>query len=401
MRILWLKTELLHPVDKGGKIRTYNMLRELREEHEIIYLCLDDGSASPDAVERSSEYADELVRVPHELAHRGSFQYYAEAALNVPSELPYFVERYRSDVMRDEIKRTLEQRSPDIVVCDFLVPAVNLPDTDEVPTVLFQHNVEAEIWRRHTNVEDNPLKKWYFRQQWQKAERFEGKECKRFDRVVAVSENDREIFEVRYELEDVKVVETGVDTEYYKPTGRRPQKSNHLVFTGSMDWRPNEDAMVWFVEEILPRIRQEVPDATLSIVGRRPTSTVEELETSYKGVSVTGRVPDVRPYLEEASVFVCPLRIGGGTRLKVYEAMAMELPVVSTKVGIEGLPLSDGEELLVTDDAEVFAEKVGQLLKDSSKARNLAQHAASRVRNDFGWHRSARSFINHCRATVT
>lgn len=396
MRILWLKTELLHPVDKGGRIRTYNMLRELKQEHEIIYLTLDEDPGDREALERSAEYADELIRVHHHVAPRHSVRFYAELARNLVSPLPYFIERYRSEGMRRAVARTLENRDLDVLVCDFLTPAVNLPDTLPLPSVLFQHNVEAEIWRRHHEVADNPLKRLYFYHQWTKARDFEARACRGFDRVVAVSEDDRKTLEDEYEVDDVASVETGVDTDYFRPRDGHSSRANHIVFTGSMDWLPNEDAMAWFVREILPRIREEVPDATLSIVGRRPSQAVLDLEDEAPGVTVTGGVPDVRPYLEEASVFVVPLRIGGGTRLKIYEAMAMERPVVSTRVGMEGLPVSHGEELRVADEPDAFATEVVRLLADRQEARRLGQRGAERVRRDFGWDRVAASFTRIC-----
>lgn len=397
MRILWLKTELLHPVDKGGRIRTYNMLRELKQEHEVIYLTLDEEPGDREALERSSEYADELIRVPHHVAPRHSVRFYTELVSNLVSPLPYFIERYRSDRMRRAVTKTLENCDLDVLVCDFLTPAVNLPDALPLPSVLFQHNVEAEIWRRHHEVADNPLKRLYFYHQWKKTRDFEARACRRFDRVVAVSEEDRKTLEDEYELDDVASVETGVDTDYFRPRDGHPVRTNHIVFTGSMDWLPNEDAMAWFVREILPRIREEVPDATLSVVGRRPSQAVLNLEDEAPGVTVTGGVPDVRPYLEEAAVFVVPLRIGGGTRLKIYEAMAMERPVVSTRVGKEGLPVSHGEELRVADEPDDFAAEVSRLLADRQEARRLGQRGAERVRQDFGWDRVAASFARICK----
>lgn len=400
VRILWLKTELLHPVNKGGRIRTYNMLRELKQEHEVIYLTLDEEPGEREALERSTEYADEVIRVPHEVAARHSVRFYTEVARNLVSRLPYSLERYHSEKMRRAVARTLEEREVNVLVCDFLTSAVNLPGQLSVPSVLFQHNVEAEIWRRHRDVADNPVERLYFHHEWKRIRDFEARACRRFDRVVAVSEEDRETLEDAYELDDVASVETGVDTDYYRPREGYPPRPSHLVFTGSMDWLPNEDAMAWFVREVLPRIREDVPDATLSIVGRRPSQAVLDLEDQAPGVTVTGGVPDVRPYLEEASVFVVPLRIGGGTRLKIYEAMAMERPVVSTRVGKEGLPVNHGEELRVADEPADFAAEVSRLLGDPDEARRLGRRGAERVRRDFGWDRVADSFARICEDAV-
>lgn len=400
MRILWLKTELLHPIDKGGRIRTYHMLRELRAEHDITYLALDDGSATPEAVEAAAEYCERLIRVPHRITPKSGPRFYGELIANLASPLPYFVSKYRSTAMREAIAREVATGSVDVLVCDFLMPAVNVPQEPGVPAVLFQHNVEAMIWRRHHEVAEHPLRKAYFRRQWKKAVDFERRACRRFDRVVAVSDADRDAIRETYGVERVAVVPTGVDVEFFRPSGAASPLPHHLVFTGSMDWLPNEDGILFFVEEVLPRVRDSVPDVSLSVVGRDPPERLRERATRDSAVTVTGRVPDVRPYMEEAAVFVVPLRIGGGTRLKIYEAMAMEMPVVATPVGMEGLPIRDGAELLVAETADDFAAAVVRLLHDPEAARALAQNAARRVRAAFGWTAVSAEFAAICESVA-
>ena len=175
----------------------------------------------------------------------------------------------------------------------------------------------------------------------------------------------------------VHVVPTGVDTSYFAPEAS-PADSRNLVFTGSMDWLPNEDAMVFFCREVLPLIRADEPGVTLSIVGRAPTPTVEKLADGH-GITVTGRVDDVRPYMRDAAVYIVPLRIGGGTRLKIFEAMAMGKAVVSTTVGAEGLPVTSGEHLLLADEPRTFARAVVRLLRDVGR-RRAARSRSPRAR---------------------
>ena len=398
MRILWLKTELLHPVDKGGRIRTYQMLRQLRRSHDITYLTLDDGTAGAQEVSAAGEYCDELIRIPHERSRKFSPRFFGELARNVFSDLPYFIQRYQSAEMRDAVARLDRTRAMDLLVCDFLVPAVNLPERLQTPSLLFQHNVEAEIWRRHAEVSKDPLRAAYFRSQWRRTQAFEAAACRRFDSVVAVSEQDRETLEGAYALSGVSVVQTGVDLDYFSPSGRRTHPKR-IVFTGSMDWLPNVDGMEWFVEEVLPRVQARHPEATLAIVGRTPNKAVRALAEGREDVIVTGTVDDVRPWIEEAAVYVVPLRIGGGTRLKIYEAMALGRPVVSTPVGMEGLPVADGAELLTADDPLHFAEAVCRLLDDPAEGAALAQRARSRVMEEFGWEAVTETFSRICLAT--
>lgn len=408
MRILWLKTELLHPVDKGGRIRTYHMLKELKREHHVTYLTLDDGSAAPDAQARATEYCHQLVCVPHHTRPKFSAGFYVELAENMVSPLPYFIKKYHSDFMRREVVRLTDNGDFDVVVCDFLHPSVNMPDDVPCATVLFQHNVEAMIWKRHYEVQANPIKKAYLYTQWRKSVAYEKRACRSFDSVVAVSADDRELMRSEYEVERVMDVPTGVDTEFYRPgaaardgiTAVASRGAHNLVFTGSMDWLPNEDAIQYFTTEIMPRVRAEVPDVTLTVVGRKPYASLVELGKRDPSIEVTGRVEDVRPYMERAAVYIVPIRIGGGTRLKIYEAMAMEVPMVSTTIGAEGLPVRDNSELLLADTPEAFAAAVVRLLKDKDFAKTLAARAAETVREKYGWNGVASAFAQVCEDAV-
>jgi glycosyltransferase involved in cell wall biosynthesis len=228
--------------------------------------------------------------------------------------------------------------------------------------------------------------------QWRRMERFERHECRRFGRVVAVSRTDAEALERAYGLDGVADVPTGVDTAYFRPSGLVARQPHDIVFTGSMDWMPNGDGIRWFVHDVLPRIHQVIPTATVSIVGRNAPPDILALATRDPRLRVTGTVPDVRPYIEQAAVFVVPLRVGGGTRLKIYEAMAMECPLVATTIGAEGLPVEHDRHLLLADGAEPFASAVLDLLQHPARAGTLSRTAAMWVRDHFGWERAAEAF---------
>ncbi|MCM3871176.1 MAG: glycosyltransferase family 4 protein [Pyrinomonadaceae bacterium] len=400
MRILWLKTELLHPVDKGGKIRTYNMLKELKRDHHITYLTLDDGTATAGERDSAAEYCHELVAIPHRLREKFTPGFYAELALNLISSQPYAIKKYESATMRREIIERASKGAFDVLVCDFLAPALNVPRDLPCPVVLFQHNVEAMIWKRHYEVQGNPLKKAYLLGQWRKMRSFEGQMCRRFDCVIAVSAEDREQMRQEYSATAVFDVPTGVDTEFFRPRAPEMLDPHNIVFTGSMDWLPNEDAIRYFTEEIMPLIKQEISSVTLTVVGRNPYPGLLELSKRDKSIMVTGRVDDVRPFIEKAAAYVVPLRIGGGTRLKIFEAMAMEKAIVSTTIGAEGLPIRNDEELILADTPAAFASSVVRLLQDQALARSLGQRAAAKVRETFGWHRVAENFAAICENTV-
>jgi len=267
------------------------------------------------------------------------------------------------------------------------VPAVNLRRALPCPSILFTHNVEAEIWRRHAENAAQPLSRMLYRQQWRRMLRFEGRTLARFDRLLAVSDADEQTFRRLYgheTLAPIDVVATGVDTSFFTPTPDAFVRPKHLAFVGSMDWMPNEDGVLFFCREVLPRVRQSEPDVTLSIVGRAPTPAVKRL-AQESGIEVTGTVDDVRAYLGQACATIVPLRVGGGTRLKIFEAMAAGKAVISTTIGAEGLPTESGRHLLIADDAEAFAAAVVRIVREPELRRRLEREARTLVTRHYDW----------------
>ncbi len=387
MHILWLNTGLLLPLDKGGKLRTWHLMRHLARRHRITCVSFADPQ-QPDADRRGmSEVCRELVTVPRRESSKEGWRFYSSVLRYVSNPLPYAVAQYRSAAYRRAVSTILARGDCDRLVCDFLVPAVNLPADTPCPTVLFTHNVEAEIWRRHAETARGPIRRRLYARQWRRMIRFEGRTLARFDRVLAVSEVDRDTLQRIYDRQlsaPVSVVPTGVDVDYFTPKPLDRANARHIVFTGSMDWLPNEDGVVYFCRDVLPRIRQAEPDVTFTIVGRSPTPAVRRL-AQEEGVEVTGRVADVRPYLEKAAVYVVPLRIGGGTRLKIFEAMAAGKAIVSTTVGAEGLPTIDGQHLLLADSPDAFASAVIGLLSDDARREHLERQARTLVAERYDW----------------
>jgi sugar transferase (PEP-CTERM/EpsH1 system associated) len=396
MKVLWLNAGLLLPLDKGGKLRTWHVMRHIARRHDITYLSFEDPSATQADRLGMREVCRELITLPRRDPQKGSLRFYGDAARYVLDPVPYAVAKYRSADYRARVAALLHDRRFDVVVCDFLPPAVNLPERLPCPSVLFTHNVEAEIWRRHFETAANPVARRLLAQQWRRMLRFEADTLSRFDLVLAVSGADRRTFERLYPQSldtPIHVVQTGVDTGYFTPSADAPSRA-HLVFTGSMDWLPNEDAMTYFCRDILPRIREAEPSATLSIIGRAPTPAVQRLSQQHEGVEVTGRVDDVRPHVRRGAVYVVPLRIGGGTRLKIFEAMAMGKAVVSTTVGAEGLPVTPGTDIAIADEPQAFADAVIRLIRDTAARQALEVRARQLVVDRYDWAAAARDFEN-------
>ena len=379
MKILWLNAGLLLPLDKGGKLRTWHLMRHLAARHEITYLSFEDASQRDADRRGMREVCARLETIPRADAAKGTWRFYADAARYTADAVPYAVAKYRSRAYAGRLAALLAATRFDAVVCDFLPPVVNMPARLDCPSILFTHNVEAEIWRRHVETAGNPLTRALLAQQHRRMLRLERGAIARFDLVLAVSEADAHTFERLYPgalRAPVHVVQTGVETGFFTPSTAAASPA-HMVFTGSMDWLPNEDGVTYFCRDILPRIRQAEPGATLSIVGRAPTPAVRKL-AEIPGVEVTGSVDDVRPHVARASVYVVPLRIGGGTRLKIFEAMSMAKAVVSTGVGAEGLPVTDGRDIELADEPSRFAQAVVRLMRDTG-ARHALETAARRL----------------------
>jgi glycosyltransferase involved in cell wall biosynthesis len=295
--------------------------------------------------------------------------------------------------VRRKLLDLLQQETYDVILCDFLVAAGVIPWDWPTPKVIFTHNVEAAIWRRHYEVATNPIWKAISWQEWRKMEAAERRYLDLADHVLAVSEADRDAFASFLDPGKLTVIPTGVDVDYFQ---RMPveESANSLVFTGSMDWLPNEDAILYFVEAILPLIKQQCPEVSLEVVGRSPSRKLQALAETENKVHLTGWVEDVRPFVARGSACIVPLRIGGGTRLKIFEAMAMNKAVISTSVGAEGLPVRSGENIVLADTPGDFAKSAITLLRDADQRQRLGTAARALVEENYSWPRVAKTFAH-------
>ena len=367
MKILWANPHFLHPTNKGGQIRTLEMLRHLHRWHEIHYVALENAG-EPEGVERSSEYCAKAYPIQHAVPRRGSPAFVAQALRNLLNPLPLAVSRYQSSRMRQVISGLLQQGSFDRLVCDFLFVAPNIPSLNQA--LLFQHNVETTIWDRHLERSPTALHRAFFRLQRNRMAAYEGRTCRESAHLVAVSAKDVDRFRTMFGVSRISEVPTGVDISFFSPPPSQANRIADLVFVGSMDWLPNIDGCTYFVNDILPVIRKRKPDVTVAIVGRSPGTDILEMAQRDPKIQVSGTVPDIRPYLWGSSVSIVPLRIGGGTRLKIYEAMAAKIPIVSTTIGAEGLPVLNGRHLFLADTPEEFAHRCVDFSTPHLSARN-------------------------------
>ena len=381
-RLLFVSPRFLFPADQGGKIRTTQILRGMRGGRFEIIL------ASPEPVGATQKYADDLAAVcdrflgwpelPRGRLHGLTRLRHLLSALPVP-----VIDDY-SPAGAHQVQQALVEA--DLVVFDFLHAMILAPERFDCPSVLFTHNVEAEIFRRHAEVSTHPVKKAVWRQQFRKMQAYEQTSLRRFATVVAVSQRDADTFKAIADIGRVATIPTGVDLDFF--AYQTPGNNEHIVFTGAMDWQANIDGITWFMDAVWPQVAAQRPQARVTIVGRNPSPLLVERARRRKlPFTFTGFVDDIRPHVHAAAAYIIPLRVGGGTRIKAFEAMAMGLPVVSTGLGVEGLPITADEQYLHADTAEAFSAALVRLLAD----RDLAAQLSCRARDYVATHCSSQA----------
>lgn len=389
MKVLWVKAGKLIPVDTGGKIRTYNILYRLAKQFEITLLSYYDGPQDPAYEAALLEQFPQAQLIPTGVLDAGGFPSVLRYARQLPRRAPYSVSKFTHRKVRKAVADALSSGRFDLLICDFLAVSLNFPDSPRVPCILFQHNVESVLWERMAATESNPLRKLAYMYEAARMLPYECQALSRFHYVLAVSEQDRQQMLKMQPQCKITVIRTGVDVRATSPSPPSSITPPRIVFSGSMDWEPNVDAVEYFCIQILPQILSVFPDAIFQIVGRNPLARVKCLAS--KSVQVTGTVPSVTEYLRNATIVVVPLRIGSGTRLKIYEAMALGKALISTSIGAEGLDFQNGRDLLLADDSSSFAKAILMLLREGEIRRKF-ELAARQLVAQYDWSDVVRTF---------
>ncbi len=403
-RLLFVSPQFLFPADAGGKIRTSGILRGMKGGHFEITL------VSPATAEQPRRFARELTEVCDRFlcwpaVRRGKLLATLARFAALASRLPASVALDRSRAATALIADALATQ-PDIVIADFVHAAVLFDRIPATGSIVFTHNVEAEIFARHAQTAENSMARIIWSAQRRKMAEFEARHLPAFAKVIAVSDRDLGFFLETYGVRGAETIPTGVDFDYFGALASPPPatvapRGGHVVFTGSMDWPANIDAMHYCMNEIWPTITAARPDARLTVVGRDPPATlVDKARARGFKWQFTGFVDDVRPFIRDADLYIVPLRVGGGTRIKIYEAMAMRRPVVSTSIGVEGLPIEAGNHYRRADTAAAFAEVVLQLLAAPAEGAEMAENAYDFILKRYSTRRVARAFEDICKRTV-
>jgi glycosyltransferase involved in cell wall biosynthesis len=398
MRIVGVKVGGLWPVNAGGRLRSFHMIRELSERHQVT-LFTTHGPAEDPAGLAAQLPRCEVISLPFTLAKLGSARFAGALVGSWTSTSPLDLWRARVPALRRAVRQRVAAGDVDLCVADFMTATPNLPVNGPVPVVLFEHNVEYVIWQRLSLAEPGFWRRVPLELEWRKMRAAEARACTAAAATIAVSEVDRALLAELAPSARIRAVPTGVDTRYFAPNGFHEQPDT-LVFTGSMDWYPNESALTSFFETILPRIRREVPAVQMAVVGRNPTARLRAAAAAA-GVQVTGTVDDIRPHMARAAVYVVPLQVGGGTRIKIFEALAMGKALVSTTVGAEGLPITPGEHFVQADDPSDFAAAVVSLLRNPAQRRALGLAGRRLVEEKYGWASVTREFEARCEEVLS
>ena len=398
MKILWVKLGGLWPLNVGGRLRSFHILSELSQRHCVTVVTTHRPDEEPNELSKHLPNCERVISFPHAAPKAGSVQFAGALARSWTSALPVDLLKWRVPALRAEVERILGTGTVDICIADFLYAMANVPSETRVPVLLFAHNVEHMIWQRLAANENRLWRRALLEIEWRKVRRSEQAACARSEAVIAVSPADAACLIENAPSAKLRSIPTGVDTEYFSANGT-PEADAHLVFSGAMDWYPNEDAMLFFMKEILPLARLEIPRLTMTIVGRNPSARLRRAgETA--GVRITGTVEDVRSFIDEGAVYVVPLRIGGGTRLKIFEALSMGKAVVSTSIGAEGLPLVHEQHYVRADDPRDFSRAVVSLVRDPIRRRALGTAGRDLVQTHYSWRNVAQTFERHCQEAL-
>lgn len=384
LKILLALPRPLFPPDTGGKIRSLNIFARLAKRAEIHAVSFADPILDAMPIAEMRNTFESYSPVFWREATKGSLRFYKEILANQCSALPYFLAKCHRPQFRSTVEELATRRQFDLVLCDFLHTAAPLLESRVRPRLVLEHNVEFLLRKRKWEVEKHALRKLILGTEWKKTRTIEAQVCRSFNHTVAVSEQDRQTLCQEFGVNNVTTIPAGVDTDFFRPFDEASQ-TGCLAFVGSMDWDPNDDGIMWFLRDVYPRIRQAVPNASLSVVGRNPSSQLRAVAAKQPSMTLTGWVSDVRPHLAQAEVVVVPLRVGGGTRIKIPEAMAMGKAVVATPIGAEGLPFRDGQEIRIAERPEEFARAVIELLSNPALRHSIGTHARAQVASRYSW----------------
>jgi glycosyltransferase involved in cell wall biosynthesis len=388
MKLLWISQNLPFPPKTGVLQRNYNLIREASRFADVHLLAILKQDILPnfDAALAERELATvcrrvQVVRMPIE---ESKLRFLATVARSLFTRAPFTVDWASSPVLRDAVAQAMAGGPFDAVYFDTISLAGYRPMVGRTPSALNHHNIESHLFERRLAYERHPLKRFYFRMEARKLRRYEAEVGRDFETHLVVSRLDGERLQAICPGVSTSVVANGVNVDYFTP-GAAPPEQAHLVMVSGMNWFPNRDMVLYFVEQIWPALAAARPDVKLTIVGASPPEEVTALSARDARVAVTGWVDDVRPFMERAQVYLCPMRDGGGTRLKILDALAMGKAIVATSMALEGIDVVPERDVLVADDPARFVAQVVRLVDEPGLAARLGASGREFAVREFSW----------------
>jgi len=374
MRVLVLTQVLVYPPDAGPKVKTLQVLSHLAAQHDVVYCTFVRNDKEAQDAEKLREICRRVVAIPLTRSKVSDVRFLIESLATGTS---FMLRRDDRAAMHVAIRQLLQEERIDVLHVDQLNMMRFVPSDWSGTVILDEHNAVWQVFERLHKGASNPAKQWFFGREARIIRKLEGNACRRAQVVLAVSEQDKQALRVvAGESVSIEVVPITVNAEYFTPIweARNPQP-DRLLTIGTMFWFPNNEGVTWWLREGYQQLQTMCPGVTYDIVGARPPHALQVLAERCSGVRLHGYVADAVPFWMQASALAVPLLSGGGVRVKILEAMAMGVPVISTTIGCEGLEVRNGEHLLVADTPEAFARACANILQDKELAFRLAHHA--------------------------
>jgi glycosyltransferase involved in cell wall biosynthesis len=390
MKILWISHFLLYPETGYGALqRSRNLLLELSKRHDVYLLSyyrtkdLESDYELRVAHSDLEKYCKKLILIPLTV-EKTRYLRFIGMAKSIFSKLPYSVILYRSEALVEIAASMIHEYKIDLIHADTLGLSENLSSGEDTFNVLNHHNIESEMMFRRADKDKNVIRKLFLLNEARKIREYEKRFCPKYDMNIVVSAIDEE--SLKKINKDVKtaVVENGVDCEYFSNNFGNDNRKG-LIFTGRLDWYPNSDAMLFFCKAVWSHLKERFDSLTLTIIGKNPSRELLSLLEDEPDIHLKGYAPDVREYVGKAKIFVCPIRDGGGTRVKILDALAQGIPVVSTEVGCEGLSVKDEEHILVANHPNEFIEKIACLLSNEDLWNTLSMNGRRFVEEHYSF----------------
>lgn len=390
MQILWISQNVPFPPKTGVLQRNYNLVHEASRIGDVTLLAVLKEDILPggfDLAEAKRELGSfcrriEIVEIPIESSKP---LLYWTALKSLFTSDPFSVNWIKSDRIRNKIIELTRETKFDVIHFDTISLATYAELAGDTAKVLNHHNIESHLFQRRALIEKHPLKRFYYSQEGRKLERFEADICPTFDMNFTVSELDAtRLLEIAPGTR-TDVIANGVDVEYFSPLTAVPEEPESVIMVSGMNWFPNRDAALYMCDEIWPRLSDAFPNITWTVVGSSPPERLLQLANDDSRITVTGFVDDVREYIAKAQVYLCPMRDGGGTRLKILDALAMAKPIVATTMAYEGISVTPEKNVLVADTPEAFVRQIGRLVADSTLREKIGAEARKFVIENYSW----------------